>query len=68
MGPALIALAVVALGAGLSLMAWIVKTLLTTATTLASTTERLDDIEKRGDERFRRIEGVIFRPAWKERT
>lgn len=67
MAAAVVAVAVVLLGAGLTLMAWIVKTLLTTATTLAATTERLDDIEKRGDDRFKRLEGVVFEPAWRSR-
>lgn len=66
MNAAIVAVAVVLLGSGLTLTAWIVKTLLTTATTLASTTERLDDIEKRGDDRFKRLEGVVFKPAWGE--
>lgn len=65
MGAAILALAVVLLGAGLSLMAWMVKTLLTTATTLKATTDRLDDMEKRGDDRFQRLEGVVFTAAWK---
>lgn len=64
---AIAAVVVVLLAAGLSLMAWIVKTLLTTAATLASTSERLDDIEQRGNDRFQRLEGVVFEPAWRNR-
>ncbi len=67
MEAAVLALGAVLLGAGLTLMAWIVKTLLTTVTIQQGTAERLDDIEKRGDDRFRRLEGVVFEAAWKQR-
>ena len=63
---AIATVAAVVLAAGLTLMGWMVKTLLDTATMLRATSERLDDIEKRNEARFERLEGVVFEPAWRK--
>lgn len=67
MASAVVAIAVVILGAGLSLMAWMVKTLLDTASTLKATTDRLDSMEERDNGRLQRLEGVVFTAAWEHK-